>query len=239
MRIRYLVRFEKMGSLKFIGHLDLLRLMHRCVKRSGIDIDYSKGFNPHQLVSVAQPLAVGMEGLSEYAVFEMKNKTAESEILDRLNLIVPEGLKFTGCRSMAETEKSAASIIRAAEFSVTLHEVRGLAEEIDKILASPSLKVQKPEKYKKVKHDKRSGNSRNSENELIDIRSDIYNIYATGEKSVNMLIAQGSVQNLKPELVTLYISGKMGVEYIPHKTAYIRRELYRYDENGNFVSLYD
>lgn len=236
MRIRYLVRFEKTGSLKFIGHLDLLRLIHRCVKRSGIDIDYSKGFNPHQLVLVALPLAVGMEGLSEYAVFEMKKLSSEREIADKLNSVVPKGLKVTGCRSMTETEKNAASVICAAEFSVTLYEARNLDENTKKILASSSINVTKPEKHKKVKKGMRNGRDESS---LIDIRGGIYDIYATGEKSVNMLIAQGSIQNLKPELVAQYLCGEMGVEYIQHKTVYTRRELYKYCKDGSLVSVFE
>lgn len=235
MRIRYLIRFEKKGCLKFIGHLDLIKLMQRCVKLSGIDIDYSKGFNPRQLVSVALPLSVGTEGFSEYAVFEMKSEINERDICERVNAVMPEGLSITGCRSMPETEKNPASLIRAAEYTINLP----YAEELDKytaeILKSSTLKLEKPVKYKKGRGNKVYGSGLT---ETIDIRSGIYDIKPCGERCVNMLIAQGSADNLKPELVIKCLCAKMNIDYIPHKNTYIRKELYKQVENGSFISLF-
>ena len=54
MKIR--VRFRKWGSMKFIGHLDMMRYFQKAVRRADIDICYSEGFSPHQIMSFAAPL---------------------------------------------------------------------------------------------------------------------------------------------------------------------------------------
>ncbi|NLI89868.1 MAG: DUF2344 domain-containing protein, partial [Epulopiscium sp.] len=58
MKIR--IKFSKVGKVKFIGHLDLLRLFQKIIKSSRLPIAYSKGFNPHPLIYFAQALSVGI-----------------------------------------------------------------------------------------------------------------------------------------------------------------------------------
>ena len=60
------VRFAKYGAVKFIGHLDVLRYFQKAVRRSGLKIAYSQGFHPHQIMSFASPLGVGITSEGEY-----------------------------------------------------------------------------------------------------------------------------------------------------------------------------
>ncbi len=64
MKIR--IKFRKYGVMKFIGHLDIMRFFQKAVRRSGIDICYSEGFSPHQVMSFAAPLGVGITSDWEY-----------------------------------------------------------------------------------------------------------------------------------------------------------------------------
>ena len=64
MKVR--IEFSKTGSMKFIGHLDVMRYFQKAIRRSGIDVSYSQGFNPHQLISFAAPLGVGLTSDGEY-----------------------------------------------------------------------------------------------------------------------------------------------------------------------------
>ena len=61
------IRYSKTGILKFIGHLDMLRTFQRAFRRASVPLEYSKGFNPHPLVSFAYPLGLGMTSEDEYA----------------------------------------------------------------------------------------------------------------------------------------------------------------------------
>ena len=56
MKLR--IKFSKHGSMKFIGHLDIMRYFQKAIRRSEIDVAYSEGFSPHQKMSFAAPLGV-------------------------------------------------------------------------------------------------------------------------------------------------------------------------------------
>ena len=64
------VRFAKYGVVKFIGHLDVMRYFQKVIRRSELPVRYSNGFNPHQLLSFAQPLGVGITSDGEYMEIE-------------------------------------------------------------------------------------------------------------------------------------------------------------------------
>ena len=64
MKIR--MRFMKTGDVRYVGHLDFMRTFQKTLKRSGFDMAYTRGFNPHMILSFAVPLGVGEESLSEY-----------------------------------------------------------------------------------------------------------------------------------------------------------------------------
>lgn len=64
------VRFAKYGVVRFIGHLDVMRYFQKVIRRSELPVKYSQGFNPHQLLSFAQPLGVGITSDGEYMEIE-------------------------------------------------------------------------------------------------------------------------------------------------------------------------
>ena len=83
MKIR--IKFAKRGSLKFVGHLDTMRYFQKLIRRAGIDIAYSEGFNPHQKLSFAQPLGVGMLSEGEYVDIEVNSTFSSREAIKRMN----------------------------------------------------------------------------------------------------------------------------------------------------------
>lgn len=83
--MRYLIKFSKEGNIKFVSHLDLQRTLQRNFKRSGLPVEYSKGFNPHIIMSLAQPLAVGLYSKGEYLDVSFIEEEDENIIVDKLN----------------------------------------------------------------------------------------------------------------------------------------------------------
>ena len=57
--------FEKCGESAYISLLDLQRVFHRVLKRSGLPVWYTMGFNPHIYLSFSCPLSLGQESLCE------------------------------------------------------------------------------------------------------------------------------------------------------------------------------
>jgi len=92
--VRYLIKYTKESEIKFISHLDLMRTIQRVVRRANLPIEYSKGFNPHMTISIAQPLSVGVYSCGEYLDAVFKEEVATEVILSKLNENTPNGIKF-------------------------------------------------------------------------------------------------------------------------------------------------
>lgn len=86
------IRFQKTGRARYISHLDLTRAMTRAVRRAGLPIWYTEGFNKHPYLTFAAPLSLGFEGLAESMDLRLLEDVPEDEIVRRLNAVLPEGL---------------------------------------------------------------------------------------------------------------------------------------------------
>ena len=100
---RYALRFYKKGNMRFISHLDLARLFKRAVRRGRIDVGFSNGYNPHELVNIVQPLSLGYESESEYFEIDTMSPYDPEKLMETLNEALPEGLKFFDSRKIERT----------------------------------------------------------------------------------------------------------------------------------------
>ena len=102
---RYVLRFYKKGNMRFISHLDLARLFKRAVRKGRIDVGFSNGYNPHELVNIVQPLSLGYESDSEYFEIDTMSVHDPAKLMDTLNEAMPEGLRFFDCRQIERTSQ--------------------------------------------------------------------------------------------------------------------------------------
>lgn len=86
------VFFQKQGRVKYISHLDLNRCVGRALKRSGLPVWHTLGFNPHIYVTFTLPLSLGYESLCESMDFRLTEELPWETVVDRLNAVFPEGL---------------------------------------------------------------------------------------------------------------------------------------------------
>ncbi|MBQ8799319.1 MAG: DUF2344 domain-containing protein [Lachnospiraceae bacterium] len=124
------VRFAKYGAVKFIGHLDVLRYFQKAVRRAGLKIAYSQGFHPHQIMSFASPLGVGITSEGEYMDMELTAEYTPKEIVDALNSAMVEGFTVLSARILPEPEngrkrETAMSLVTVADYLVTVKETDG------------------------------------------------------------------------------------------------------------------
>ena len=207
--------------MKFIGHLDMLKLFQRAVKRAGLPISYSTGFNPHQIMSFASPLALGTESIGEYCDFRLDEKIDCLRIKDSLNTALPEGMTVLEVCETSESSKNSASIIDAALYEIVCDKkINRLDEVLADILNSKEIIIKKTVKDKTKE---------------VNIREDIYKLYLK-EENVMALISAGSKRNLKPELLIEYIYNISGLEFIPIKIKSKRIEMYTV-KGGEFIPL--
>ena len=88
------IQFSKGYEVKYVSHLDLMRTFNRMLMRSGLPVSYTQGFNPHIILTFAQPLSVGVTSDGEYAEFQMEEQCTFDEIKDKLNAAAPEGIEI-------------------------------------------------------------------------------------------------------------------------------------------------
>jgi len=206
------LRFSKTDKLRFIGHLDFLRVFQQMIRRSGLPIAYSQGFNPHQIVSFALPLPLGMESIHDYADITLTTHIPADEIAKILNDAAPQGLTILAAYLVHGANAASATV--AADYVIATDSPSQSA--ITKILQSETLIIPK----------KTKSGIKNT-----DIRPDIFAIDIT-EKGLQMRLSAGSARFLNPLLVAEQI-----LQTAPCNSAISRIELYQGDDAGAFKPL--
>jgi radical SAM-linked protein len=92
--------FTKTGAMRFISHLDLMRLFMRAMRRARIPMKISEGFNPHPKLSILRALKLGVESGSEEATVALREPVNAAFFQDSLNSQLPSGIRITSaCQS--------------------------------------------------------------------------------------------------------------------------------------------
>ena len=89
--------YEQTCRAIWMSHLDTMRTLQRAVKRAGIPIRYSEGFNPHELISILLPLSVGTASLCQMADIRVREDVDIAALPAQLTAVMPEGLRVTDC----------------------------------------------------------------------------------------------------------------------------------------------
>lgn len=85
--------FSKTGMMRYISHLDLMRLFMRAMRRADLPIKMSEGFSPHPKLSIKRALKLGLESEHEEANILLKLPVSPQDFKDRLQKQLPEGIK--------------------------------------------------------------------------------------------------------------------------------------------------
>lgn len=123
------IKFLKTGSLQYISHLDLHRLINRALVRAGIPIWYTQGFNPHAKMVFALPLPVGVESVCEYLDVKIDKEIPNDDVKELLNKQLTEELQVIEVYD--PTTKFAA--VAKAEYRILLESVSASPEMAAKI----------------------------------------------------------------------------------------------------------
>lgn len=116
---RLRVKFSRKEPLKFLSHLDLLRLWERAIRRAELPLAYSEGFNPHPRLSFAAPLPVGITSDAELADVFLSRWIAPQSFTARLRQQMPQGIELNDVQICALEAPALSAIIIAAEYRVT------------------------------------------------------------------------------------------------------------------------
>lgn len=118
---KYYLVFAKLGDMKYISHLDLLRLFKRAFKSADIRLVHSEGFNPHPRLAFGQPLSLGYESLEEWLEFETKVPYDLKELGESLNKHLPQGINIGQVTQAPAKGKPLAATCYQADYIITIH----------------------------------------------------------------------------------------------------------------------
>lgn len=209
MHIRF--RFKRGEELKFIGHLDILRLFERAFKRSGLPVAHSQGFNPRPRIVFAQPMPLGLTSTGEFADVELEGEYDTDQFMQRLNSSLPPGLQLLEARKRIN-KSNLMSLIGAARynigFSVKTQESHAIARIVETVLDKEIINV-----IKKTKSGEKE----------VNIRPLIYELSGkingnTGEFEV--LLNAGQDNNVRPEL---FLNGASVIAGVRLELRYMHR----------------
>jgi radical SAM-linked protein len=91
------VSYSKLGPARFFGHLELVNIFFRALRRAGIPLKYSEGFHPKPKVAFDNPLPTGLESEDERMIISVAEGVTPAALLRRLNAQLPEGLHVHTC----------------------------------------------------------------------------------------------------------------------------------------------
>jgi len=92
MHYRLQFIFSKKGLMKYISHLDLMRLFMRAMRRAELPLKISEGFSPRPKLSIARALKLGLESENEEAAVELKEFVRPQDFKTRLQMQLPQGI---------------------------------------------------------------------------------------------------------------------------------------------------
>ena len=178
------IYFKKLGRMKFVSHLDMTRVMSRLIKKSGIPVWYTEGFNRHIYINFALPLSLGFESNCEFMDIRLNDEEfSNSATLTSLQNVCPPDIDFFAVEEPSKPTKE----IGFACYELCLDEFNDDTKNaLEAFLNSESVICEKVGKKGKVKE--------------IDLIPKIKE-YKIDSDTITLVLVAGSEDNLNPTLV--------------------------------------
>lgn len=172
-----------------------MKLFQRTINKSGIDIKYSQGFNPHPKLSIASPLSLGIESEEEYMDIELNTEIPVEVFIERMNKALPTGIEILR-GAYIDTKNPVASIIAWAFYEISFKTESPWTREkvklcIDDYISREEIYILKKKKKKRKRIETK-----------VDIKDLIANVNVKevyGNKiTLETMLKSGGDGNLKP-----------------------------------------
>ncbi|MFW5986509.1 MAG: TIGR03936 family radical SAM-associated protein [Halanaerobiales bacterium] len=197
--------FNKLKPIRYISHLELMNIFRRTFRRAGLPLAFSRGFNPHIILSPGYPLKVGMVGRQEYFDLELAEEMDPCVFVEEVNKKFPEGINILKARTIPPDIKSLMAVINTAIYSYKMDfcdesiNQQGIIEEF---LSKDKIEI--------IRH------RRKKKDRILDIRPLIYGGWLEESSRWNFKIRCGSSGNVRPTEVLRALVGRFpAVKSIP------------------------
>lgn len=230
--MKYRIKFSKYGAIKYIGHLDVMRYFQKAIRRAEIPVAYSEGFSPHQILSFAFPLSVGMTSEGEYFDVELTEEVDEECLVSKLQSTMVDGIDVLKARKLPDKSENCMAAVFAAKYQVVIEDDIELPEDYENqfidYFGQMTIPVNKP---------KKKGGGTIS----IDLKDFLYEFSING-KNIFFTVNASSSNNIKPDFVMSCFYESMGFAAPEYSYRIHRIDILgnKGDENSiNLVSLLD
>ncbi|MBQ8647224.1 MAG: DUF2344 domain-containing protein [Oscillospiraceae bacterium] len=187
--------FTKTGEASYISLLDLQRVMGRALKRSGLPVWYTLGFNPHIYMTFTCPLSLGQESLVESVDCKTEEETPDYEAWKTaLNRVMPSGVEVFKVGPVVMKPAK----IAFADYTVRYHDPAAV-QVLEQYNALESAPV--------VKKTKRGSKTLELKQYIprLDLRQE-------GEETLfDLRLPAGDGLNMNPTLLTGYLAEQFGL----------------------------
>lgn len=203
-------KFRRGDEVKFISHLDLMKVFERAIRRARLPIVYSQGFNPHPGMVFGLPLSVGVTSDAEYGDFEViDDELSVPEFMERLNAQLPQGVEITAAKQR-QSKQNIMATIAASEYIVVVGtksecNEKNLKVSIDKYLAQNEIIIEK-----RTKSGMKDTNIRDM---IFDLDFELQPCGTYNIIKLTMLVSAGSKANLKPDLLIESLFGYLEFDF--------------------------
>ena len=150
--IKYVrLHYRRGDQVRFLSHLDLLRMFERALRRAHIPVVFTQGYNPHAKLSFGPSLATGLTSDAEYLDLQIYTDRGEIDIAEKLNPQLPEGIQIVSVKYMERKATSLATFVNRAEFEFRFNGSTGrpaLEDRLATILSQKELNFERKKKKK-------------------------------------------------------------------------------------------
>ena len=117
---RYRIEYSKTGGARWLSHLELVRTFIRALRRSGLPLAFSQGFNPHPRLSYGPSLGVGVAGLREYLDVDLATGVPLTEGMASLRQQFPPGVETRCLMELAPAASGIGKAVNCAWYRLAL-----------------------------------------------------------------------------------------------------------------------
>ena len=184
---RLRITFGKFGALKYTSNLDVAKIWERVLRRAGLPLLYTQGFNTRPKLQLASALPLGITSECELLDIALKEIITLDGVVERLTAVSPDGLKIFKIEDVDIYEPALQTRVRSAEYHVHFEseiDLNDVQTRIQELLARETI-------LKSVKRKRRTIE--------YDLRPLIYQMALESTGDLIMQIAVGAQGNLRPD----------------------------------------
>jgi len=183
------VYYSKQDQSKYFGHLELVNIFIRALKRAKIPVKFSKGFHPKPKISFDDPLPIGIESRQERFVLTVPGSVNPETVIRRLNAHLPDGLAIHSCHPAPLRSRGKAA--KSSTYLVTLQECSFDRENLTSFVDSSDVTISVSNRKGKLKK--------------INLKDMVINIELLDTKRLQMTLSSEPGKTVRPAQILRHI----------------------------------